>query len=466
MYIDPPYNTESSKKDGNDYKDDSESKPSKFIYRDKFSRDGWLNMMNERLKLAKQLLSQEGLIFISIDDNEQAYLKVLMDEIFGEDNFVENFIWYKGEHKGLSKTTSNIHEYILCYAKNKDVIQHLKYFKMNKIGYEEMNDFLEKLNHKYLNNNVNYESSLKNATKEFKEHLRSNKNLFSGVLNFNNLEIDYETNKFVVFSKGDVGSPKRENSYQIKTFDVLHPVTKKPVRFPENGWRFTEETMQEHIKKGNLIFGVDETTSPNFKRYLNKFNDVTQDSVLKFKSSGSDTLKKILTPENSKSENLFPYPKPVALIKNLIKLINRKDITVLDFFAGSGTTGQAVMELNQEDGGNRKFILVTNNQNNIGEEITRERLYRIIKGKGSNGETIKWEFDKQTKYLENNLVNVFEVKTSKLTVNDFDRARDLKIKAKENFAILNPEWRKKNISNIYYELSSLSPYKDENEGNK
>ncbi|PAF55566.1 hypothetical protein CJF60_02245 [Mycoplasmopsis agassizii] len=337
---------------------------------------------------------------------------------------------------------------------------------MNKIGYEEMNDFLEKLNHKYLNNNVNYESSLKNATKEFKEHLRSNKNLFSGVLNFNNLEIDYETNKFVVFSKGDVGSPKRENSYQIKTFDVLHPVTKKPVRFPENGWRFTEETMQEHIKKGNLIFGVDETTSPNFKRYLNKFNDVTQDSVLKFKSSGSDTLKKILTPENSKSENLFPYPKPVALIKNLIKLINRKDITVLDFFAGSGTTGQAVMELNQEDGGNRKFILVTNNQNNIGEEITRERLYRIIKGKGSNGETIKWEFDKQTKYLENNLVNVFEVKTSKLTVNDFDRARDLKIKAKENFAILNPEWRKKNISNIYYELSSLSPYKDENEGNK
>ncbi|PAK21534.1 hypothetical protein CJJ23_01105 [Mycoplasmopsis agassizii] len=422
-------------------------------------------MMNERLKLAKQLLSQEGLIFISIDDNEQAYLKVLMDEIFGEDNFVENFIWYKSEHKGLSKTTSNIHEYILCYAKNKYVIQQLNYFRISKNGYQEINDFLEKLNHKYLKDDSDHQSSLKNATKEFKEYLRSNKNLLSGVLNFNNFEIDSETNKFVVYSRGDVGGLKSENSNLIKNYDVLHPVTKKPVRVPENGWRYNEETMQEHIKKGNLIFGVDETTTPNFKRYLNEFKNVTQDSVLKFKSTGSDTLKKILTPKNSKSENLFPYPKPVSLIKNLIKLISRKDITILDFFAGSGTTAQAVMELNQEDDGNRKFILVTNNQNNIGEDITRERIYRIIKGKGSNGETIKWEFNKQTKYLENNLVNVFEVKTSKLTVNDFDKARELKINAEENFIKLNPEWKKKNNWNIYYELSSLSPYKDENEGN-
>ena len=119
IYIDPPYNTEATKKEGNDYKEEIEA--TKFIYRDKFTRDGWLNMMNERLKLAKRLLSDKGVIFISIDDTEQAYLKVLCDEVFGENNFIATVIWERAfAPVNLKKHFSASHDYILIYAKNID----------------------------------------------------------------------------------------------------------------------------------------------------------------------------------------------------------------------------------------------------------------------------------------------------------------------------------------------------------
>ena len=122
IYIDPPYNTDKSKEEGNDYKEEVDGK-NKFIYRDKYTRDGWLNMMNERLKLAKRLLSDSGVIFISIDDSEQAYLTVLCNEIFGEENFIENFIWIKNPNPTfLNKYSRDTCEYLLCYAKNKPIL--------------------------------------------------------------------------------------------------------------------------------------------------------------------------------------------------------------------------------------------------------------------------------------------------------------------------------------------------------
>src|SRR5574344_293149 len=137
IYIDPPYNTEATQKDGNDYKE--EVTAAKFIYRDKFTRDGWLNMMNERLKLAKRLLSEKGVIFISIDDSEQAYLKVLCDEVFGEENFVGDIIW---ESKTKSQNTQTSYqklqpkcEYVLCYGSSG--IAHK--FNLINVGKKEYN---------------------------------------------------------------------------------------------------------------------------------------------------------------------------------------------------------------------------------------------------------------------------------------------------------------------------------------
>ncbi|KAA6233749.1 hypothetical protein FMM56_02245 [Campylobacter sp. LR264d] len=143
IYIDPPYNTEAMKGDGNDYKD--EISANKFIYRDKFTRNGWLNMMNERLKLARKLLKDTGVIFISIDDSEQAYLKVLCDEIFGEGNFVACIMWLKGNAQNDADTIQRNHEYILCYAKNINTTpickiqskQEVKIFKENDKFYYE-----------------------------------------------------------------------------------------------------------------------------------------------------------------------------------------------------------------------------------------------------------------------------------------------------------------------------------------
>ena len=116
IYIDPPYGTEKSKKEGNDYKEQVESK--KFIYRDKYTRDGWLNMMNERLKLAKKLLTDNGVMFVSIDDNEQAYLKVLCDEVFGEDNFIGCHIRKTVTQRAMAQDYNTQHEYCLVYARN------------------------------------------------------------------------------------------------------------------------------------------------------------------------------------------------------------------------------------------------------------------------------------------------------------------------------------------------------------
>ena len=143
----------------------------------------------------------------------------------------------------------------------------------------------------------------------------------------------------------------------------------------------------------------------------------------------------------------------------------KQDSIILDFFAGSGTTGQAVMELNEEDGGKRKFILVTNNENGIGEKITRERLYRVINGKGSNGEKIEWTYTKEKPYLTNNAVRVFNIETTQLTLQDLEKAEELKEKAKLEFEKLNENYHPCNDFDIYNDLSALNPQK-QNDGEK
>ena len=155
----------------------------------------------------------------------------------------------------------------------------------------------------------------------------------------------------------------------------------------------------------------------------------------------------------------FDNPKPVSLIKYLFTISTNKNSIILDFFAGSGTTGQAVMELNEEDGGNRQFILVTNNENNIGEKITRERLYRVIKGVGSNGEIFEWIYSKDKPYLNKNSVSVFNIETHELTLNNLDKAEQLKEMTKQEFKKLNENYSYTDDFDIYNELAALNPQK-------
>ena len=317
IYIDPPYNTGS--------KD--------FIYDDNYIGvdDGyrhskWLSFMNERLKIAKELLSEKGYIFISINNCEYAQLKIIMDDLFGEKNYIGTITWESTTqpiNAGNSKyQLQQMCEYILCYSKD----------------YAKKELFILEI----LENSFSY------------PHIGK-----------------YGKCRFEIIEKSDSGQYKRDTM----KFNILgYP--------PRNGkrWQIGEELARELENEGKL-----EIVNGIIKRAIYPEDEVDK---LKLKPFWSHlTSKDVGTAENGKTEvnNIlgksvgFDTIKPIKLIKKILSHFN-KNILVLDFFAGSGTTAQAVMELNKSDGGNRRFILCTDNENNICKEITYERLSRVIKG--------------------------------------------------------------------------------------
>jgi len=418
IYIDPPYNTEKSKEEGNDYKDDVDAK--RFIYRDKFTRDGWLNMMNERLKLAKKLLSDKGVIFISIDDSEQAYLKILCDEVFGEDNFVGTYLWKKTETPpSLSYKIRKKLEYILCYQTQN--VPKRKFVQ----GLVDGSD-----------------APLLNTDNPI------GKLVFPvGSIKFNIPNGTYTANK----------------NYRIKLLKpiiVKNGVNTTPVEAQGN-FKWKQSYLENEIKSGTYFLIKSNEFSIRYQK-PEKATKVPANIIDKEVGVGTnETADKELTELGL--NGMFDYRKPVSLIKYLIKMAfwENNSVTVLDFFAGSGTTGQAVMELNEDDEGNRKFILVTNDENDIATKVTRERLYRVITGKGSKNEKITWEYSKEKKSLINNTVRVFNIKTEKLTITEIDKAEKIKAEAEKDFKNLSEKYKIKNDLHIYTQLASLNPQRKE-----
>lgn len=337
IYIDPPYFFHSSRKGAFNYDSD-------------FTREQWTQLMMPRLTEAKRVLNDTGIIFVSINEDGQAYLKLFMDEVFGTANFVENFIWVNiNAGKNNTLTTSNIHEYILCYAKSLNLIKTLKYFTKEKPGAKEI---LSIFNNGKLNNRTNLQIQ-KDILKYFKENTH-----LKGITNYFNVD-----NK-APYRKSPLSAPTKNK----KTYDLLHPITQKPCKVPSRGWGFTQESMQKLVDEDRICFGETEEIIPTSKTYITEVMTEPVRSLLEDSSSGKLDLLELF------DEAPFAFPKPVSLIKTLIAMHPRKDIKVLDFFAGSGTTGHAVMELNKEDGGIRSFILVE--QMDYAETITWERLKR------------------------------------------------------------------------------------------
>ncbi len=339
IYIDPPYNT------GND----------EFIYTDNFRKDyqkilrevglmetdengkeieseslkffkntqgskthsGWLSFMLPRLKLARDLLKEDGVIFISIDDNECANLKILCDEIFGEDNFVGDFIRKTKSTTNDAKIGLNYqHEFLLCYAKNKEFV--------NLLGGEK--------------NLENYKNP------------------------------DNDPNGAWINDNPSAKSGNMKTGY----FGVTNPYTNK-VDYPPVGmfWRFSQNTIQKHIDEGRICFKKKHKDNERgfiYKRYLKdlKTTKKTFDSLV---FSDNCYMNQVATKELLKLElaEYFSYPKGVDFMAKIVEHATEKGDIILDFFAGSGTTAQAVMELNAEDKGNREFILVQ-----IDEEIKED----------------------------------------------------------------------------------------------
>lgn len=419
IYIDPPYNTEAAKGEGNNYKDDVEAK--KFIYRDKFTRNGWLNMMRERLVMARKLLSDTGVIFVSIDDTEQAYLKVLMDEIFGEDNFVACCPRKTGAGNAAARADYELrkpYDFIIIHCKNKQKTK----FKKKEIGVKEYkyNDEFGK----YLL--APFQATGSDATRQNRPNL------------YYPIYVD------------DSGNMSLEPQ-KVNTKTILP----KQIKGEDGRWMWQKEKFIKDKQK--LYFDGEKILR---KVYFNEEDDQTIYQVeqayfddSKYRNAvGTKELQEII------QNNKFNNPKPVDLIKHILKISSGNNAIILDFFAGSGTTGQAVMELNAEDGGNRKCILVTNNENNIATDITYERLYRLVNGKGTKGEKFPWTYKPEQPYLTNNRWEVFELEQAELKIDDFDKAKELLAIAEKEFKLLNPNYDMKGLD-IYNQLASLNPYK-------
>jgi len=343
IYIDPPYNTGNEKWVYNDKVNSPKIKEwlGKVVGaegEDLTRHDKWLCMMYPRLKLLHDLLSNDGVIFVSIDDTEYSDLKQIMDDIFGLENFITTFIWNKKNVvQNDARFASVNHDYVSCYIKN-------------------------------INNN---KFNLLPRTKELDAR-------------YDNPDNDPRGLWTSVALQAKSGS--ESNVYKIV---FPNGARWKPV--PGTYPRLTKESLMKAYREGRLWFGKTGKNVPRLKKYLTEVKQgVVSNSILFADEVGStqmakETIKKIL------GKNLFETPKPVELIKRFIQLSCSKDDIILDSFAGSGTTAHAVLDLNKEDGGNRKFLIVEM-ERDICRDITAERIHRVAKGysyKKNGGERVK-----------------------------------------------------------------------------
>ena len=342
IYIDPPYNTGNKDFKYNDSFVDRE---------DSYRHSKWLSFMDKRLRLAKRLLSDKGVIFISIDDNEQAQLKILCDEIFGEFNVIANAIIETATDNNPRQIAIE-HEYLLAYAKNLSL--------QTKWGIENKGAELIQKEFAILKIKYNCDFDLIN------KFIRDNEEELD---HYKVTHYQYADEKGVYF-RGDVSNTKL-GGYDI---DLIHPITNKACKKPPSGYRFKYDTLIKLAEDGDIDFGEDETKIVTIKRRMNDLQEKFRSIYYEDGRGATSVLKSIF------GKKIFNNPKSIKLINRILKFSSHSNAIVLDFFAGSGTTLHATMQLNAEDGGNRQCILVTNNENNICEEVTYERNRRVIQG--------------------------------------------------------------------------------------
>lgn len=425
IYIDPPYNTGS---DGFVYPDSFEYSDDKLkdmfgldddqverlkSIQGKSSHSAWLTFMYPRLALAKKLISSHGVIFISIDDNEDYNLQNMADELLGEDNFIAKIVVASNSSKNNSNYVSVTHEYVLVYAKDKSRIPDN--WQVKKQQYDAYKSKARQL--------VNRKLSEDEIHKELLDLVK-----YPRFYEFDHYTYaDYNG----VYQLSDAGGVENGN------FDteVIHPVTNKPCNKPVGGWRYKDSKLKELISQGKVSFGENEKSVPRIKRYLSDFSTTNPKSIIFFDSQSSTKW--------LKQEKLpFSFAKSDRLIKYIISMIPKtKNSIILDFFAGSATTADAIMQLNAEDGGHRKFIMVqlpekTYHTNKDGKEvptkggkaaynagfksvdqISRERIRRAAKKiRADNELTLPEDFDGSFKHYR----VVKPVKQTLEEIEDFD----------------------------------------------
>ncbi|MGO3215489.1 MAG: site-specific DNA-methyltransferase [Halomonas sp.] len=387
IYIDPPYNT------GNDfiYEDDFSETSSDFLKRSnqvdeagnrlainaesngRFHSD-WLSMLYPRLKLARNFLRDDGVIFVSIDDVEFPNLRKLLDEVFGESNFLATLVWDRNR-KNDAKYFSVGHEYMAVYAKNEPLLSENQIiFRGEKDGVEDVRSEFDRLKAIHGSDWV----AVRQGLLEF----------------YRSIPDDDSRAPLKRFTKVDGKGPYRDDG-NINwpggggpTYEVIHPETKKPCKLPTSGWRYPNPTrFWEEVAKGRIVFGTDETTVPRVRTNLFENSDQVMTSVhYSYAQTSANEFNAFFD-----GRRVFDNPKPISDLRRLIAYVTGPDDLICDFFAGSATTAHAVMKLNAEDGGNRRHIMVqvaeAINENHEAylagfktiPELSRERIRRAGK---------------------------------------------------------------------------------------
>jgi len=391
IYIDPPYNT------GKD-----------FIYKDSFASEqfehevasgergeegarlvanpegngrfhsNWLTMIASRIRLAKNLLTQDGAIFVSCDEGEHPRLRLLMDEAFGQSNFVADMVWAAGR-KNDSRLVSVSHEYIVCYARD------VEYLRSKQITWRQRKKGLDEIYAQYERLKRQFGQDFKAMTEGMKEWYRSLSDSHPSKAHKHYAHVDARGIYFpdnISWPGG--GGPK---------YEVLHPITKMPVKVPSRGWMTSDpKRMQEWINDDRVHFGEDENAVPCIKSYLKDKEQQTPYSV--FYQDGRAASKRLRALMDG---DLFDFPKDELVLQEVIEMLTEKDDIIVDFFAGSSTTAHSVMLQNATDGGNRRFVMVQLDEKASEEsaayqagfktipEVSRERIRRA--GKSVTGGT-------------------------------------------------------------------------------
>ncbi len=414
IYIDPPYNTSSdefvypdkfNKEEAevlgfqNLSEDDYDRMD--FSFKSKKSHNGWLAFMYPRLLLARDLLSKDGVIFISIDDNEQANLKLLCDDVFGEENFLSQITWRRTDNQPNIGTTAKVKEYILSYVKS---------YNEMKLGRLPLSE---------------------NALKEYR----------------------YKDTDGLKFRRGILLHKTRGRHF--------YPVTTKTGKVLNGPWMITEDKFKKLDEDGGIYWTSGGEEQPYSKIFLKNSKGAIPNDFWGIKYGTNQRAS--LEVEALFEKRIFDFPKPVSLIQSLVNIgTTDESAIILDFFAGSGTTGHAVMQLNAEDGGNRKFILcqidepidkkkpayqfcVDNNLPTVISSITIERLKRA-------GEKIAAEIE-----AENEKVGLFEEHQKQVPdvgYKVFDSVKAPKLEV-ENGKIIFPELNDDVLSRIYNMIFQL-----------
>jgi len=396
IYIDPPYNTGNEKWKYNDNVNSPEIR--KWLGRvvgaeaeDLSRHDKWLCMMYPRLSILKHFLQDDGVIIVHIDEHEIGNLFLLLDDIYGRNNFLGYIVWDKGNPKGDAQGVAFQHETVLCYALKKDRFLNTNKLlrpKLNadkilkkaaqlydKLGKKSIPDDIINIKKKY---NLPYsfdeyetEWTLEKINNEFQAWMKQQSEFSGGEKMYK-----YIDSNGYVYRLVSMAWPNKKKAPDEYFLPIKHPTTNQNCPVPNRGWRFPPDTIKELLDKNEIIFGKDHTTQPQRIYFLKDNMEENLPSILKYAGSDDDFFRNIYIN--------FENPKPYLFSKYLLNCFTRKGDLILDSFAGSGTTGHAVLDINKKDGGNRRFILIEMDQD-VCRNVAAQRLKKAIQGYEMNG---------------------------------------------------------------------------------